>query len=258
MISPLAYIHPEAQIGEGCEIGPFCYIDRGVVIGPHNKLMNSVTVLYGARIGEGNTFFPGSVISAIPQDLKFQGEDTTCEIGDHNTIRENVTINRGTAAKGRTVVGSRNLLMEGMHIGHDCIVGNGCILGNTTKLAGEVVVDDNAILSACVLVHQFCHIGGYVMVSGGTATSQDVPPFCIAGRHPVSFCGLNVVGLKRRGFTSEQVDAIHRAYNILYAREGNFKSRVERVRAEVPQTPEVQYILDFVTNSARGIISKAN
>lgn len=258
MISPQAYIHPEAIIGENCEIGPFCYIDRGVVIGDNNVLMNSVTILYGARIGNGNTFFPGCVISGVPQDLKFRGEDTTTEIGDNNTIRENVTISRGTASKGRTIVGSNNLLMEGMHIGHDCVVGSGCIIGNSTKLAGEVVVDDNAILSACVLVHQFCRIGGYVMVSGGTGSSQDIPPYCIAAHNPVFYYGLNLVGLKRRGFTSEQIDVIHRAYNIIYGKEGNFSSRVERVRTELPQTPEVQYILEFVSNSKRGIISKAN
>ena len=143
-ISPLAYIHPEAVIGENCEIGPFCYIDKGVVIGNDNTLMNSVTVLYGSRIGSGNVFFPGAVIGAVPQDLKFRGEDTTAEIGDNNKIRENVTINRGTAAKNRTVVGSNNLLMEGVHVAHDAIVGNGCILGNSTKLAGEIIIDDNA------------------------------------------------------------------------------------------------------------------
>lgn len=255
-ISPLAYIHPEAVIGKDCEIGPFCFIDRGVVIGDGNRLMNSVTILYGARIGSHNTFFPGSVISAVPQDMKFQGEDSTCEIGDHNTIRENVTINRGTASKGRTVVGSHNLLMEGMHIGHDTVVGNHCILGNSTKLAGEVVIDDYAILSACVLIHQFCRVGSHVMVSGGTGSSQDVPPYCIAGRHPVSYCGLNIVGLKRRGFSSEQIDLIHRAYNIVYSREGNFQSRMERLRTELPQTPEVAYIHQFITQSQRGIISK--
>lgn len=256
MISPLAYIHPEAKIGEGCEIGPFCVVERGVELGPRNRLMNGVTLLPGARIGEGNTFFPGSVISAIPQDLKFRGEETTCEIGSHNTIRENVTINRGTASKGRTVVGNGNLLMEGMHIGHDCVVGNGCIIGNTTKLAGEVVVDDNAILSACVLVHQFCHIAGYVMISGGTGTSQDVPPYCIAARNPVGFYGLNIVGLRRRGFTAEQINVIHSAYNILYAREGTFQTRLERMLAELPHTPEVEYIHSFVSQSQRGIISK--
>ena len=150
MISPLAFVQPEAVIGEGCEIGPFCYIDKNVEIGDHNTLMNSVTLLSGTRMGSHNTVFPGAVIGAIPQDLKFKGEETTAEIGDHNTIRENVTINRGTAAKGKTVVGSHNLLMEGMHVAHDVILGNGCIIGNSTKIAGEVVIDDFAILSANV------------------------------------------------------------------------------------------------------------
>ena len=192
-IHPLACVHPEAIIGENCEIGPFCFIDRNVVIGDNNTLMNSVTVLYGARIGNGNIFFPGAVISAIPQDLKFYGEETTAEIGDNNKIRENVTINRGTAAKGKTVVGSNNLLMEGMHVAHDVCVGNGCIIGNSTKIAGEVVIDDNAILSANVLVHQFCRIGGYTMVGGGTRTSQDIPPYSLIARDPAAFCGLNSV-----------------------------------------------------------------
>ena len=197
MISPLAYIHPEAKIGENCEIGPFCYIDRNVVIGDNNTLMNSVTVLYGSRIGNGNTFFPGAVIGAIPQDLKFVGEESTAEIGDNNKIRENVTINRGTAAKGRTVVGSGNLLMEGVHVAHDAIVGNQCIIGNGTKLAGETIIDDKAILSAHVLLHQFCRVGSYVMVGGGTRSSQDILPFSMIARDPAAFCGLNVVGLKR-------------------------------------------------------------
>ena len=167
-ISPMAYVHPEAVIGEGCEIGPFCYIDKNVVIGTGNRLMNSVTLLSGTRMGNGNLVFPGAVIGAIPQDLKFKGEETTAEIGDNNTIRENVTINRGTAAKGKTVVGSNNLLMEGMHVAHDVIMGNGCIVGNATKIAGEVEIDDFAIISASVLIHQFCRIGSYVMVGGGT------------------------------------------------------------------------------------------
>ena len=215
MISPLAYIHPDAVIGEGCEIGPFCYIDKDVVLGSNNHLMNGVTILSGTRMGNDNRIFPGAVIGAIPQDLKFKGEETTTEIGDNNTIRENVTINRGTAAKGKTVVGSNNLLMEGMHVAHDVIVGNGCIIGNTTKLAGEVVVDDFAIISACVLVHQFCHIGSYVMVGGGTRTGQDIPPFVMAAREPVAYCGLNLVGLRRRGFSRDLIENIHNTYRLL-------------------------------------------
>lgn len=254
MISPLAYIHPEAVIGEGCEIGPFCYIDKNVVIGDNNHLMNSVTVLSGARIGNGNTIFPGAVIGAIPQDLKFKGEETTAEVGDNNTIRENVTINRGTAAKGKTVVGSNNLLMEGMHVAHDVVVGNGCIIGNTTKLAGEVVVDDNAIISACVLVHQFCHIGSYVMVGGGTRTGQDIPPFTMAAREPVAYCGLNLVGLRRRGFSKELIENIHNAYRLLYQRGKLREECLQEIRETVPMSPEIEYILDFVTSSKRGII----
>lgn len=255
MISPLAYIHPEAIIGEGCEIGPFCYIDKNVVIGDNNHLMNSVTILSGSRIGSGNTIFPGAVIGAVPQDLKFKGEETTAEVGDNNTIRENVTINRGTAAKGRTVVGSNNLLMEGMHVAHDVFVGNGCIIGNTTKLAGEVVVDDFAIISACVLVHQFCHIGSYVMVGGGTRTGQDVPPFVTAAREPVSFCGLNLVGLRRRGFKPEIIDNIHNAYRLLYQSGKLRKECLQEIREKVPMSPEIEYILNFVETSKRGIIN---
>ena len=160
MISPLAFIHPDAKIGENCEIGPFCYIDANVVLGDNNKLMNSVTILSGARIGSGNTFFPGAVISAVPQDLKFRGEETTVELGDNNTIRENVTINRGTAAKGKTVVGSNNLLMEVMHVGHDCFIGSGCIIGNSTKIAGEVVIDDFAILN-----HDNSHLDNFSLTT---------------------------------------------------------------------------------------------
>lgn len=254
MISPLAYIHPEAIIGENCEIGPFCYIDKNVVIGDNNTLMNSVTVLYGARIGNGNIIFPGAVISAIPQDLKFRGEETTAEIGDNNKIRENVTINRGTAAKGKTVVGNNNLLMEGMHVAHDAIVGNGCIIGNSTKLAGETIIDDNAILSAGVLMHQFCRVGSYTMVGGGTRFSQDILPFSMVARDPAAFCGLNVVGLRRRNFERETIDNIHRAYQIILQETGKLNELLQRVEEEIPMTEEIKYILDFIRTSKRGFI----
>ena len=253
-ISPLAYVDPAAQLGDGNEIGPFCYIDKNVVLGDNNRLMNSVTLLYGARIGNGNTFFPGAVISAIPQDLKFRGEETTAEIGDNNRIRENVTINRGTAAKGKTVVGSDNLLMEGMHIGHDCIIGSDCIIGNSTKLAGEVVIDDHAILSANVLIHQFCRVGGYVMVGGGSRTSQDIPPFVIAAREPITYCGINLVGLRRRGFSADLIGNIHAAYRILYNSGQLRDEAIADIRANVPMTTETEYILDFIQASKRGII----
>lgn len=252
-ISPMAYVHPEAQLGDGNIIGPFCYIDKNTVIGDNNVMQNSVTINYGARIGSGNEFFPGASISTKPQDLKFRGEDTLCKIGDNNSIRENVTISRGTASKGKTVVGNNNLLMENMHIAHDCVVGSGCIIGNSTKFAGEVIVDDNAIISATVLIHQFCRIGGYVMIQGGSRTSQDIPPFIIAGKEPIRYAGINLIGLRRRGYSNELIDQIHTAYRLLYSK-GVLAEGIEEIKKNIPLSPEIQYIIDFVENSQRGII----
>lgn len=253
-ISPLAYIDPAAQIGEDCEIGPFCFIDKNVVIGNGNTLMNSVTLLSGARVGNENIIFPGAVIGAIPQDLKFRGEETTVEIGDHNSIRENVTIHRGTASKGRTIIGNGNLIMENAHVAHDCLLGNGIIMGNSTKLAGEVVIDDNAILSAVVLVHQFCRIGGYTMVQGGSRTSRDIPPYIIGGKEPIAYAGLNIVGLRRRQFSREVIDDIHQAYRLIYNSHLNVQEALEQIRYEINVGPEIQYIIDFIRSSQRGII----
>lgn len=255
MISPLAYVDPSAKIGEGCEIGAFAYIDKNVVIGDNCVIMPHASVLYGTRMGNNNKIFHGAVIGGIPQDLKFKGEDTTCEIGDNNLIRENVTINRGTASRGKTVIGSNNLFMENSHIGHDCIIGSGCIIGNSSKMAGEVVIDDNAILSACVLVHQFCHIGGYVMVQGGCRFSMDVPPYIIVGREPSRYCGLNIVGLRRRGFTNETITNIRNAYRLIYESDNNVTTGVAKIKETIPMTPEIEYILNFIENeSDRGII----
>ena len=254
MISPLAYIHPETQIGENVEIGPFVYIDKNVVIGDNNVIMPNVNILYGARIGNNNRIFPGAVIGAIPQDLKFKGEETTAEIGDNNTIRENVTINRGTAAKGKTVVGSNNLLMEGVHVAHDAIIGNGCIIGNSTKFAGEIIIDDYSIISASVLMHQFCRVGGYGMIQGGSRFSKDIPPFIIAGRDPIAYCGINIVGLRRRGFSNELIENIHNAYRIIYNSGKNTAEALEQVKQEVPMSKEIEYIISFIENSQRGII----
>lgn len=252
-ISPLAFVHPEAKLGDNNQIGPFCYIDKNVEIGDNNTFLNGVTVHYGARIGNNNEFFPGASISTKPQDLKFRGEDTLCCVGDNNSIRENVTLSRGTASKGKTVIGSNNLLMESMHVGHDCVFGDGLIIGNSTKFAGEVVVDDNAIVSASVLCHQFCHIGGYVMIQGGSRFSQDIPPYIIAGKEPTKYCGLNLVGLRRRGFSNELIDHIHNAYRLLYSK-GILSEGIQEVKNNLQMTKEISYILDFVENSKRGII----
>lgn len=253
-ISPLAFIDPEAKIGENCEIGPFCFIDKNVVIGDNNVIMNNVSILYGARIGNGNTFFPGAVISAVPQDLKFKGEETTTQIGDNNKIRENVTIHRGTASKGTTIVGSNNLLMETVHVAHDCVIGSNCIVGNSTKFAGEVVVDDCAVISAAVLVHQFCHIGSYVMVQGGSRSSKDIPPFITAAREPISYTGLNLVGLRRRGFSNERIENIHNAYRLIYTSNLNVSDALERIKADLEMNDDIKYIVNFIESSARGII----
>ena len=233
-ISPLAFVHPDAKLGDNNKIGPFCYIDADVVIGDNNVLMNSVT-------------------STKPQDLKFHGEITTCEIGDNNSIRENVTISRGTFSKGTTKVGSNNLLMESMHIAHDCVVGNNCIIGNSTKFAGEVIIDDCAIISGGVLVHQFTRIGGFVMVQGGSRTSKDIPPYCIAGKDPIRYCGLNLVGLRRRGFSNEIIDNIGQAYRIIYS-HGLVKDGIEEVKAKVPMSKEIEYVIKFFEESQRGVI----
>ena len=249
-IHPLAVVDPDAKLGDGNIIGPFCVIDKNVVIGDNNQFLNNVTVHFGARIGNGNEFFPGASISTKPQDLKFKGEETTCEIGDNNSIRENVTISRGTASRGKTVVGSGNLLMENMHIAHDCIIGNGCIIGNSTKIAGEVEIDDFAIISATCLFHQFCRVG---MFQGGTRTSQDIPPYVIAGKEPVRYAGVNLIGLRRRGFPNEVIEAIHDTYRIIYA-QGVLKDGIAEARAKYPDVKEVEHICSFIENSKRGVI----
>ncbi len=252
-ISPLAYVHPKAELGDNNIIGPFCYIDENTVIGNDNVLRNGVTINYGVRLGNSNEIFPGASLGTKPQDLKFKGEDTTCQIGDSNSIRENVTISRGTASKNSTIVGSNNLLMESVHIAHDCVVGNGCVIGNSSKFAGEVTIDDYAIISGGVLCHQFCHIGSYVMIQGGCRFSQDIPPYIIAGKEPTHYCGINLVGLRRKGFNNELIDNIHEAYRIIYSK-GLLKEAIDEILERLPQNDEIKYIIDFVEKSQRGII----
>ena len=253
MIHPLACVHPGAKIHETAVIGPFAYIEDNVEIGPRTEVMANASVMWGARIGADCKVFPSAVVGAIPQDLKFNGEETLAIIGDRTVIRECATVHRGTASKGKTVVGSNNLLMECVHVAHDCELGSGLIIGNSTKFAGEVVVDDNAIVSANVLVHQFCHIGGYVMIQGGCRFSQDIPPYVIAGKEPTKYCGLNLVGLRRRGFSNELITKLHDAYRLLYSK-GILKEGLEEIKANMEVTPEIQYLIDFVTTSKRGII----
>jgi UDP-N-acetylglucosamine acyltransferase len=254
MISKLAYIHADAKIGKNVTIDPFAYISGNVVIGDGTWIGPSATVMDGARIGKSCRIFPSAVISGIPQDLKFKGEDTTAEIGDRTTVREGSTVNRGTAAIGKTVIGSDCLLMAYSHIGHDCQIGNSCIIGNGTGLAGEVRVEDWAILSGGTLVHQFTRIGAHVIVGGGSKIRIDVPPFIKADREPLSYMGLNTVGLTRRGFEKERIDEIHNIYRALYQNSMNLSQALEYVEKEFKQSPDRDYIIEFIRNSERGVI----
>ena len=242
-------------MGENCTVEPFAYIEDNVVIGDNCHIMAHASVLSGTRMGNNNRIFHGAVVGGIPQDLKFVGEKTTLEMGDNNMVRENVTLNRGTASRGKTVIGSNNLFMENCHIGHDCVIGSGCIIGNSTKIAGEVEIDNYAILSACVLVHQFGHIGSYVMVQGGSRINKDIPPYIIVGREPAKYSGLNIVGLRRRGFSNEAIKSIRDAYRHIYESGTIVSTAIARIKESMEMTPEVEKIVDFVEKVAeRGII----
>ncbi|MBK7871774.1 MAG: acyl-ACP--UDP-N-acetylglucosamine O-acyltransferase [Saprospiraceae bacterium] len=245
-IHSLSVIHPEAKIGENVQIGPFCYVDRDVVIGDNTWLGAHVTVFDGARIGKNCKIFPGAVLSAIPQDLKFKGEQTTAEIGDFTTVREYVTVNRGTSYANKTSVGKHCLLMAYVHVAHDCTLGDHVILANNVNLAGHVVIEDWAILEGLVAVQQFIHIGAHSFVAGGSLVRKHVPPFVKAAREPLSYAGVNVIGLQRRGFTPEQINHIQDIYRILFVRGYKVSNAVEIIQQEVEQSGERDRIMAFV------------
>ena len=236
MISPLAYVSPKAQIGKNVTIDAFAYIDDNVIIGDNCHV------------------FPSAVIGAVPQDLKYKGEETWTIIGDNCVLREFVTVHRGTASKGKTVIGNNNLIMAYCHVAHDCILHNNIIMSNATQLAGEVEVDDFAIIGGGTLVHQFSHIGSHVMIQGGSKINKDIPPYVIAARDPIAYCGINSVGLNRRGFTPEQIHTIQEAYRIIYQGGMIVSKALESIEATLPASAERDMILDFVRNSPRGIV----
>lgn len=254
MKQPFSYIHPDAKIASNVVIEPFVTIDKNVEIGSGTNIGSGVTILEGTRIGKNCNIFPGAIVGGIPQDLKFKGEDTLVIIGDNTTLREYVTVNRGTASKGKTIVGDNCLIMAYCHIAHDCVLGNNVIMSNATQLAGEVVINDFAILSGAVLVHQFTHIGSHVMIQGGSKVTKDVPPFVTAGREPLSYAGINSIGLRRRNFSNEQIRDIQEIYRLLYLSGLNTTHAIERIEAEMTATKERDEILLFVKNSPRGII----
>lgn len=250
-------ISPNAKIGKNVKIGPFTYIDDNVVIGDNCEIMNGVTILSGARIGTGVKIFPNAVIGAVPQDLKFRGEDTLAIVGDNTTIRECVTVNRGTASKGKTEVGSGCLLMAYVHVAHDCRIGNNVIVSNAVQFGGEVVVDDHAVIGGGSLIHQFCHLGKYIMLQGGALVNKDIPPYVKAAREPISFVGLNAVGLHRHGFSKEEVQTITDIYRILYMSDLNVTNAVKLILQTLPDSVYRDEIVSFVENSERGVIRSA-
>jgi UDP-N-acetylglucosamine acyltransferase len=254
MHSPLAVIHPEAKIGNGVVIDPFVVIEKDVVIGDDTRIFPHAVILDGARIGKHCRIFPGAVISGIPQDLKFNGETTTAEIGEYTTIRECATINRGTASKRRTIVGNHCLVMAYSHIAHDCVVKDFVIIGNASQIAGEVDIDDYAIISGGSLVHQFTRISKHVMIQGGSRIGKDIPPYTLIGRDPIVYCGINIVGLRRRGFTNEQVYLIQDIYRTLYTRGLNNTDAIKCIETEYEPSEERDLILNFIKSSNRGIV----
>jgi UDP-N-acetylglucosamine acyltransferase len=243
MNQPLAYVHPQARVAKNVVIEPFVNIEKNVEIGEGTWIGSNVTIMEGARIGKNCRIFPGAVIAAIPQDLKYAGEDTIVRIGDNTTIREFVTVNRGTKANMETVVGSNTLLMAYVHIAHDCIVGNNCILANAVTLAGHIVVDDWAIIGGVSAVHQFVNIGQHSMISGGSLVRKDVPPYTKAARDPLSYVGINSVGLRRRGFTSEKINEIQEIYRYIYLKGHNVSQALDMIEAMMPATAERDEII---------------
>jgi UDP-N-acetylglucosamine acyltransferase len=254
MNQPLAYVHPGAKIAKNVVIEPFTTICNNVVIGEGTWIGSNVTIMEGARIGKNCNIFPGSVISAAPQDLKYNGEETIVQIGDNVTIRECVTINRGTTDRMKTQIGDNCLIMAYCHIAHDCSIGSNCIFSNNSTLAGHVTVGDYVVMAGLVAVHQFVTIGSYSFVTGGSLVRKDVPPYVKAAREPLSFAGINSVGLRRNGYNPEKIKEIQNIYRILYQKNYNNTQAIKIIEAEMEATPERDEIIMFVKDSKRGIM----
>lgn len=254
MNQPLAYVHPGAKVAKNVVIEPFTTIHNDVIIEEGSWIGSNVTIMEGARIGKNVSIFPGAVISAIPQDKKFEDEDTLTIIGDNTTIRECVTINRGTSDRMKTVIGKNCWIMAYCHIAHDCVVGDNCIFSNNSTLAGHISVGDYVVLAGMAAVQQFCQIGSHAFVTGGSLVRKDVPPYVKAGREPLSYVGINSVGLRRRGFELEKIREIQDIYRILYQKNYNVSQAVDIIEAEMSATPERDEILEFIKNTKRGIM----
>ncbi|MEI6949169.1 acyl-ACP--UDP-N-acetylglucosamine O-acyltransferase [Paraflavisolibacter sp. H34] len=256
MISPLASIHPNAKLGNNVTVEPFAVIHDNVIIGDGSHIMSHSVLMPFTRLGRNCQIFPGAVIGGVPQDLKFVGEETTTEIGDNTTIRECVTINRGTKDKWKTVIGSNCLLMAYSHVAHDCIIGNNVILANSVQLAGHVEVGDYAIISGLAGANQFTRIGAHTYIAGHTVVRKDVPPFVKAGREPMSYAGVNIVGLQRRNFKPEQIEAISNIYHILFVQKHPTSAALQMIEEQVADSELKNIILQFVKESKIGIIKR--
>lgn len=254
LISPLALVDPAAELDEGVRVDPYAIIEANTIIGAETHIHSGAIIRSGARIGKACQVHPYAVIGGVPQDLKFQGEETTAEVGDRTVIREYVTINRGTASKGKTVVGSDCLIMAYAHVAHDCLLRDHIIIGNAVQLAGEVVVDYHAIISGGALVHQFVHIGEHTMIQGGSKVTKDIPPYTLIGREPIMYCGINIVGLRRRNFSNQQIFLINDIYRTLYNRGLNNSEAIRVIDSEYEDQPEKRIILEFLKNSQRGVV----
>ncbi len=258
MNQPFSYIHPDAKVDDTVVVEPFVTIAKDVEIGAGTWIGPNVTIMEGARIGKNCKIFPGAVISANPQDLKYKGEKSNVIIGNNVTIREYVTVNKGTAASMKTTVGDNTLLMAYVHVAHDCEIGNNCILANNTNLAGHIIVEDYAIIGGASNIQQFCRIGKHAILSGGSLVNKDIPPFVRAARHPTCYAGVNSIGLRRRGFTTEQINFILDIYRIIYVNGLNVSNAIKIVEAEIKASPEKDEILTFIKDSVRGIMKGFN
>ncbi len=254
LISSLAVVHPDAQIGIGVQIDAFATVEPNTVIGDYTHIHQGAIIKSGSRIGQHCQVHPYAVVGNIPQDLKFKGEETTAVIGNHTTLREFVTINRGTASRNTTRVGDNCLIMAYCHVAHDCVLGNSLIIGNGTQIAGEVEIDDFSTISGGVLIHQFVRISQHVMIQGGSLVGKDIPPYTLIGREPISYCGINSVGLRRRGFQNEQIFLINDIYRLLYQSGMNKTEVLKEIEKNYADCYERNLILDFIKNSERGIV----
>lgn len=254
MNQPLAYIHPEAKIAHNVVIEPFSTIHKDVIIEEGTWIGPNVTIFEGARIGKNVKIYPGASISSPPQDLKYKGEETETFIGENTVIREYVTISRGTDDKWKTVIGSDCLLMAYVHIAHDCVVGDHCILANAVQMAGHVTVEDHAIIGGSSALHQFVKIGAHVMISGGSLVRKDVPPYTKAAREPLTYCGINSIGLRRRGFSPEKIGEIQEIYRYIFMKGLNNSKALDLIEIELPPSRERDEIINFIRNSDRGVM----